>query len=337
MSNPSSFERTVVLDTNAYRIFTGGLSLDGSRKAARRLRALEQAAGCRVLANPITVWELLAHLADPADRGYSYCLHALIALGEHTALPGSSEGGIGMLADSFSTVCKTLFDQPPVALQQALGNLGSLVTHVTKFAPDLTDPTVKSNIELVARGMTEIERRWMQNMTGVLQQFAPGTAQTVFGGSTDSQVRRRLKKFLESDLFFECWSTFIVADHALYAQLPLPTTAEGHRLAGMVREAFATPFYLVRALLVQMLDPRFKLASRRRKRWNFACDTSLSFALGPGTVEGTSLFLVTGDLAIAKAAREAGMESQVVSLAAYLGSVGMRVGSTEEEDADDAP
>jgi hypothetical protein len=174
---------------------------------------------------------------------------------------------------------------------------------------------------LIARWMDDLERRWMDNMTAVSIQLAPGNAQTVFGGSEDADTRRRVEKFLRSDTFFECWSAFIVADHALHAQLSLPCRTEGRRLAGVVREAFATPFYLMRELLLQMQQPGFKLDSPKRKRWNFACDSSISFMLGPGTIENVPLFLVTGDKAILAAAGKAGVGGQVVSLAAYLQSV----------------
>jgi hypothetical protein len=130
MSLHPSYERAVVFDTNAYRYLTSGLSSTQAHAKARILRRLEREAGCFVLANPIVVGELLAHVADPVDLGRPHCLAAAVALGEHARLTDGADGGIGLVADSFSTVCWTLFNRPPLALKEMLERLGSLVTHV---------------------------------------------------------------------------------------------------------------------------------------------------------------------------------------------------------------
>ena len=84
-SRAAGNQRFAIYDTNAYREFTFGLSLDGARIKTDRLCQLEQAAGWSVLAHPIVVWELVAHLEDTADKAYDHCLKASVALGEHTA------------------------------------------------------------------------------------------------------------------------------------------------------------------------------------------------------------------------------------------------------------
>lgn len=77
--------KVIIFDANAYRNLTFGLSLNESRAKAKRLRAKEKSAGCAVLAHPIVIWELLSHLVDSTDPGYTHCLHAMVALGEHSS------------------------------------------------------------------------------------------------------------------------------------------------------------------------------------------------------------------------------------------------------------
>jgi hypothetical protein len=82
--SPPGTRQIVIFDTNAYRELTFGLSLNDARNKSFQLRQLEVNSGHFALANPVVIWELVAHLADPTDPAYANCLSGMVALAEHT-------------------------------------------------------------------------------------------------------------------------------------------------------------------------------------------------------------------------------------------------------------
>src|SRR5213592_4106379 len=110
---PDGTRRVIIFDTNAYRILSRGLTLDDAHAKAAQLRQCEQTTGVFVFASPVVVWELITHLADPADPARPDCLNAIVMLGGHALSPGASNVGISLFADSESTVCRELFRRIP--------------------------------------------------------------------------------------------------------------------------------------------------------------------------------------------------------------------------------
>ncbi|SKA90262.1 hypothetical protein SAMN02745166_01684 [Prosthecobacter debontii] len=314
----------VIFDTNAYRQLTYGLGLEESRAKAVLLRNKDRNAGRLVLAHPIVIWELISHLMDVGDPGYHHCLHALVALGEHATSSSRPEGGVNIMADALLTVCRELFGRLPPGYEQGLQNLGSLVTHITRHAPDLSDSVAQANIQNLGRGMLAKEQSWLNGMAAVVEKFEPGAAKAFFGETTDNEALRKVRAYFETPEFFAAWSHYIVASNAVEVGITSIPPDEFQAKAELVRKIFATPFHLMRVLLQKLATPQsVNLASPKNKRWNFVWDSMIAFSIGPGTIEDGSVHLVTGDKEIVVAASSAGFQKQVISLDAYLKTIGI--------------
>lgn len=317
-------KKTFILDTNAYRVITFDRSLEEIREMMARIREHENHAACSSLAHPVVIWELLAHLLDREDLAYTHCLNALVALGEHTKSRQRNDGSIDLIADALSTVCGALFEKLPPGYQQGLQNLGGLVSHITKNAPDLSDPIAQTNIKNLGSGMARREKQWLAGMQEVLERFSPEVAKAVFGSGTDKEALNELRKFLASDTFFEAWSVYVVLSNGREVGITNLGNAELQEKAKFVREVFPVPFKLMQSLLEKLAtDKNMNLNSPKRKRWNFVWDSMISFSVGPGTIADSPVYLVTGDGEIAEAAREANVESQVISAQHYLAGIGI--------------
>jgi hypothetical protein len=319
-----NLSKVIIFDTNAYRNFTSGLSLADSRAKAVKLRDHEKKAGVAVLAHPIAIWELLTHLVDETDPAYSYCLHALVALGEHAASRSRMDGGIDIIADALSTVCRELFGRLPPGYEQGLQNLGTLVTYITKNAPNISDPIARQNIQMLGRGMTAREESWLDGMKTILGHFSPEIVKQVFqnGTSTDSEALKTMRDYFDQDAFFDVWSQHIVVSNAVAVGLNTLTHEEIKAKATIVRNLFPVPFKLMCTLLKKLATPQsLNLDSTRSKRWNFVWDSMIAFSVGPGTIEDAPVFLVTGDKEITSAVQVAGYGKQVLLLDDYLKSV----------------
>lgn len=321
-----SATRVIIFDTNAYRNLTSGLSLGESRAKAISLREHEMDSGCTVLAHPIVIWELLSHLVDSADPGYSRCLHALVALGEHASSRKRLDGGIDIIADALLTVCRELFGRLPLGYEQGLQNLGSLVTYITKNAPNLSDPIARQNIQKLGLGMEAKEKAWVNGMQGILSHFSPEVIKQVLeiGAAADSEALQKVRAYFASEAFFKSWSAYVVISNALDVGVANLTPEEIDAKAKIVRQLFPVPFKLMSAVLQKLAQPRpANVASERAKRWNFVWDSMISFSIGPGTINDSPVYFITGDKEIITAAQAAGHAERVITLEDYLKSIGM--------------
>lgn len=319
-------KKVVIFDTNAYRNLTFRLSLGESRAKAISLREHEKKTDCSVLAHPIVIWELLSHLVNSADPGYTHCLHALVALGEHASSRNRLDGGIDIIADALSTVCRELFGRLPTGYEQGLQNLGSLVTYITKNAPNISDPTALQNIQRLGLGMVAKEKAWVNGMQSILSHFSPEVIKQVLelGAVADSEALQKVRAYLASEAFFKSWSAYVVISNALDVGVANLTPEEIDAKARIVRQLFPVPFKLMSAVLQKLAQPSpANVASERAKRWNFVWDSMISFSIGPGTINDSPVYFITGDKEIITAAQAAGHPEQVLTLEDYLKSVGM--------------
>jgi hypothetical protein len=323
-SNGQSFaKRCVIFDTNAYRVLTYDLSLEGARAKAVELRQLERQRGSLALAHPIVAWELVYHLVDPSDPAYNRCLNALAALAEHTESADDSDPGICFIADAACSICQDIFDQIPQRHLSFIEHLRQLATSVAKEAPNFSAERIKEDIGELAAWMESEEQSWLSGMEDVRNRLSPATTRDVFGGGSDADSLRKACAFFQSPRFFELWSEHLVEVHAGMVNIAPLTQGELTLKAQRIRENFPAAFHITSALL-QKLATNPSLNFQKPKNRNLFWDTLISFSIGPGVLEEDgSVCFVTSDKALVLAAKEAGYSNRVLSLADYLANVGM--------------
>jgi hypothetical protein len=321
---PAGTKRIIIFDTNAYRVLTAKQTLADCRAIAGRLRQREEAAGIFVLASPVVIWELVAHLDDPKDPAREHCLNSLVVLGEHTVDRTKTNSGITIFADAESTVCRELFHLTPDDHTKLLENLGSLVLYFVKNAPSITDTTVISNIDLISKVVAAKEQDWLKQMGDVLKTCDPNASKAFFSGTTDQDVLKKVRGFFASESFMNAWALFIVVTHAAKVGYKLSSQDDVNAMVKAVRTIFPVPFHLMTTLLQKIATTQPpNLASTKRKRWNFVWDSMLCFSIGPThDIGGAPLVLVTGDGEIIDAAKAANCAGSVLLLDDYLKSIG---------------
>ena len=319
---PRGTKRVVIFDTNAYRDFIGRLPPAEARAKALRLRLKEQTAGVLALANPFVIWELAAHLAEPADESYDKCLSALTALSEHTWNRNDPPGGVVVIADPETTVCRELFRKNPPAAAQNVQNLCLLAAHIKNNPPPITYPPMLHNLRVFADKMNAMEKHWLEDMQGVLDGCAPEIAKNWVGGETDKETRSKLKAFFTSEAFMIAWAGVMVMRHAALVDAEIVPDKIQSMVQAM-RDIFPAPFYLMSAFLQKFPEPNpLQLDNPKKKRGNYVWDTAICFTIGKThEIENAKMYLVTGDGPIIDAARAAKCEDRVLSLRDYLTSL----------------
>ena len=317
---PVGTRRVAVFDTNAYRNFTWGLSLEEARARSIQLRELEQGIGEMAFASPLVVWELLAHLADPTDPGYTHCLHAVVALGEHTREPHT--GGIAMTMDSEWVVCHCLFGKGPDGAEANVSNLAGTACYVRDHAPSIADQTAMANLQVFSREMGTRESSWLADVQDLLNQVNLIGAH--LPGQTKNKSAAQLRKLIARPQFEELWSMLGVARYAQLAGV----TLDGDELearAAFFQKEFSVPFRLITGLLSNMLNnTKAKLSNPKRKRGNFMWDAGICYMI-PGASSSsvtTPMRIVTADKAIVQAAEAAQCADKVIDLTTYLKELG---------------
>ena len=312
----------VVFDTNAYLSITRKREVAEARRIGRDLRDHEQRIGCVALAHPIVIWELLSHLADKSSPHYAWRLNALVALGEHTA---QESGAVRLIADFETNLCRALFDRLPPGAEQGLQNLGSLVTHITKYAPKLDHPVADQNIRMLASGMQAREDQWLVDMDKVVSDLSQETLNKVSGATSARDARHNAKQYFDSEAFANVWASYFVTRCAAKVGVFGLTAAEIQDKARIVQQTFPVPIRLLADLLAQIITNReMDLKNRSRKRWNFIWDSMIAFTVGKGLIQGIEVNLVTEDKMIIEAGASAGFGSSIAKLDDYLRRIGMR-------------
>jgi hypothetical protein len=315
---PATTKRIVIFDTNAYRQLTINLSLPDIVNLAAEIKSLESHADIFALANPIVIWELIAHLPSDTDPAYWHCMNALVMLAEHTWSLNGPSPGVCSCADPESTVSQTLFGNVPPIASLNLAELNTLAAYVNHNAPNLNSATELGRFRIFADALNAREKQWLDAMNQLLINCDPSVAQALVGGTSDKEVRKKLRNVFAGQDYFEGWSLAVVNHHAALVGWSGPQ-AQILAKAQLVRTVFAVPFLLMRTLAQKLPVPTpLNLA----KRVNFLADYAICFSIG-GSINGVPVSLITGDGDITEAAQLAGYGNQVESLSTYRTSIGL--------------
>jgi len=319
---PINTRRIVIFDTNAYRTIAGRQAAPQMRLKGQRLRVSERSNGNLPLAQPVVIWELLSHLADPTDEHFAACLASVVVLGEHCRDETSCT--ISQFADAQLTVCRELFGIVPALELERMHQLQQHADHICRNAPEISNPQIDMNLKVFAGEMQRREREWTVSMQEIMSDLDPRLAGDWLSKLDASNARRQIIQFFGSDSFMDAWATVTVLTHATLAGVTL-SPSELVDKAHEVRRVFPVPFKLLSSLMQKFVaNPDINPSSPKKKWWNFIWDFSICFCIGPEhAVSSASVRLVTSDAAVVAAARSADCPlGTVVALADHLHDIG---------------
>lgn len=290
---------------------------------------MEQDAGVTALASPIVIWELLSHLSDQKDSSFQNCLNSVAALGVHTKL--SDREGIAIGGDAYSTLSRTLFDEIPIHSSKFIQGLAMMVSHIEKYAPDLSDATCQSNLAKLKNIMSEQDKSWLRGLKKISDEFCPEAYESIAGVEADPHIRSAARDFYSSDHFFYFWSRMTVVISAAIVGVPIENVRM-NEASKFIRDSFEAPFRLIQTLYVKVLghSPP-SIDNPKKKISNFYWDSLISFNICDGTINGMPLYVITGDRAIQEAAETAGYKDRVLSLQDYKQALGVRLSELRDD------
>lgn len=314
---PEGINRIVVFDTNAYRNLTFGLTTQESRRIARMLAAAELACGTKALVNPLVIWELVAHLADPNDPAYENCMNSVVALVEHTRHPADSLGGVCRIADGETEICRQLFNRSPPKAEENCANLSKLASYVWREAPTLSDPNALTNFKVFSSEMEKKEQTWLDHIEALLAAFWTLDASFTTPASRKIEMKKRREHINGPDFLRQTALGKVINCATLFG---LALSEDELKTAGDRMETiFDTALRMMQKTFAIWFDsPDMNLRSPKKKRGNFIWDTGICYGIGRDHAVGdASILFVTDDGAICDAAIEAGCGDRVVKFGDY--------------------
>ena len=311
--------RAIVFDSNAYRGLVEGLSLEDVKRLASTIRIAESGVGIDTYAHAFVACELLAHLADPADRAFDRCRKAISALWIHCLNPATSS--LRFVPDPETQFSKEFFDYEDPRKGPLYAHIIGLCAfvHNADEADDLSSK--RSELEGISLAVQQTEDNFLSDVwTHVIQANAPGaTSWKIF--ETDRESRQSILTFLRSTAGLTAIAVSNVRKFALIAG-ETPSIEDILAKANWLREHYPTSLSLYRDIVTRIVTSGCDLSSKNRVNWIW--DMQIGFFLSPHAAVGDKYFgLVTDDGDIIDAAEEAGASGFVSRLSEYRTRLGL--------------
>jgi hypothetical protein len=275
------------------------------------LVAAERQAGIQPYADPWTLMELVAHLADPHDQGYTSCR---AALRRAVARAQVTVGALEMLAPSEVRVSQAVFGEAPT---DQVANVNALVelVGVIAAAPPLDDlQDVRHAIRKVATDVAEREH-WFAGFFAQLRTQVVEAAQGVPARDRNKLVR----DFIRSEAAIRLDAELLVRRAYRQAGMTPPDVIPSSTVDAVLPLSRAGS-YAAGLVIERVLCDNIDLDKARNR--NLMWDQEVSSSVGR-TIGGSPVVLVTSDSYFREAATIAGCPHSVCNPDEYRVRLGL--------------
>jgi len=305
----------VIFDSNAYRHFTSGKDFGQIVADIKKVLQLEQANNLISLINPIVLYELLSHLADPGDTAFDRCLRAVKALYLHN---GDSKQ-FRSLVDPELLLCYSFF-------QKRIKNRENTVTAVGQIASEIcANPNVatatkhKTTLEKIRDFVYQTEINFATDFQAAIRQLDPlSTNWQLF--ANDPKKRTEFLTYLRSpDFPLHIGVAMMMRIYLLLVEHSLEKFDPSINLIPRAKEyakQFNGSIELYKEIYMRLIGSDYNLFDDNRT--NFVWDIHLMLSIGDQKIQNSQVNFVTRDKAILKAAEVAGHKYKILTLEEYL-------------------
>lgn len=310
----------IIFDTNAYRILTYGKPIQQCNEEIEIIKDKELAVGNQSFLSPVVLIELGAHLADVNDKAYENCLASYITCYNHCKERESDN--FRLLADGDSQLAKYLFNYTNTRVLDKWTAYGQFAYRMSK---DSSDTAVDGYRRYFMEMRAYVDMIEMQFIADINQHIVNEIQQLKESGNADDAKQRQ--KQMSKEL-----KTTTPLDYFALAQVVKAADIAGANLdqydifdlTEAVKKIFPAPLYLYRNIISKLIDPKFKLQSKKKKRWNWIWDLQILFAISSATMAAKKTLLISGDKDVTRAAKDSDLAGMIVKLPDYLDSIGFK-------------
>lgn len=308
--------RSVIFDTNAYRVFA--YDQPDPVAAMEALLDREKATGNTAFISPIVLLELGAHLADPADSAYKNCMDAFRIAYLHAR--ANAQGQFNMIPDPESHLTKLLFDKVDESLLNKLMGVGQIAAKLYNDPSESVANEHRADFASMLAWKLNVKEQFINDMYRYVVKDLDPTATDWNPLKNNPTLKRKIRKELKTEKPIDYFAMAQVVKAARLVGEEI-TSEELIKKAAFVKQVFPAPLYLYRFIFNKIIETGADLTNPKKKRWNWLLDIQLLFSISTATMGGRSTLLVTGDQNVRDAAIESGLSDHICSLKEYLSSL----------------
>jgi hypothetical protein len=302
----------VVFDTNVYRHL--------SKRDFEKMLEREQKHSILGTGNFMVVMELLAHIADPKDKGFQPSLAALRRLNLHTREYDGSHYITRFIGDSEEHAAISLFKRHMPNRSDQAWHYGSLVGLVAEADSPREWAEEQNNLDVIRSHVAHAEKEFAEDYRRrLILPLVPG-AESWAAISSNAELRAVVASALEGPDADRLSAKMLVRRTALLLGIPI-TEKEMTEKVEIALKLFLTAIRFRVHVLRKIVQSGYDLSLP--KNANTLWDIEITFSTNPNAlVYGQPIWLITDDRAALAAAQSAGATNVVHSSSVYLELLG---------------
>jgi hypothetical protein len=295
--------KAVILDTNILRGWNQPPTFD-EFLSAERIHGIAQ------LADSWTLFELLTHLADPADKAYMQCLLGIRRATQRSLLDDPPR----IVFPAEAQIARLLFGSEPPEISNTMTETVACCRYIYSEPKGSTLGKAAPTLRAIAAHNLELEAFFVEHTRSLREDVHAAPIDSQHGTAT-----KQARAFLRSDAAAAADAASMVT--RAYKQMgrdvpePLPEP-EVRKVRDACRTGSAALAIALERILCDGANP-----DNTRIR-NFLWDQEVAFSMG-NRIAGLPVLLVSEDPIFKDAAAAVGAADTVVSLRMYLESLGL--------------
>jgi hypothetical protein len=307
----------VVFDTNSYRQFANGKSLQEVLTATTQLRADEARKNIQSYGAVIVSLEMLSHLVENEnDFNYKDCLNGILAMGNHCFDDNLDYPRI--IPQPYLHITRSFFGAVPTEMEQRVKNIGGVVNDLRiDYEKAISFHKSKGTFEDIMGYLTNEEQKFsseiMYPIDGAKQEILKQHPKIA-----PKDLRVKLLDFINKN--FEPYHAIAII---CAVSILLKKQLEWEEI---LKKAFAmnlefplsVGFYrwVSYKIVADTIDMQSKAS--KEKRWNWIWDYQVSFLMSENTLDNREVILVTSDRDVTEMLNDFGYNNKVLTISEYL-------------------
>ncbi len=310
-----SGKEIVIFDSNAYRHFSSGKSFSQIEIETHKVVELEKESGLISLINPIVLYELLSHLADPIDNAFDRCLKAVKALYLHNG----DDKEFRTLVDPELMLCFLFFQKIIKSREDTVTAIGQIASAISANPTVATTEKYKDILEKIRDHVYQTEINFATDIQNAIRKIDPSSTNWQLFAN-DPRKRKEYIAYLRSDMFsIHVGVGMMLRIYLLLVEHSLEKFDPTINLVPRAKQ-FATQFNgsigLYKEVYMRLIGSNYNLFDDSRV--NFIWDIHLMLSVGDQKIQTSQVNFVTHDKAILKAAEVTGHKYKILTLTEYL-------------------
>lgn len=309
----------VIFDSNAYRYLVTGKKYTEIEKLILRLKKKEEERNIESLLSSIVAKELLAHVANKKDKNFQKCMNAVKAMYLHC---GGNKENFRIVASPELLIAKSFFNYEIQSKIETSNAIGQILYYMASNPTEHQFKQLQRNLNLNKKHVYETEKEFAYAMKDFVSTNNGNSNGWQIHPNDEAKRKKILKDIRSEESSINIALGFLVVTlEEIRSENPeLVNSISKSQLLDIAKrftETFKEPIILFKQVMENLVNSEFNLFENSRA--NFIWDIHLMFNVGDNRLnDGSTLYFVTSDKAMIKAAEKGNGKLNVLTFEEYM-------------------